>query len=520
MNILVLSDFFRLGGLENHIITFYEATKAENRYCFCFGEYEDVGILKCDRIYSGFHFSFQATVAELIEDVERLLTIIREEKIDVIHVHPWYAIFPAYFAANIAEVKLVCTYHVTTSANFTCTVFDQIMYEEIISSSVSAIYCVNKYGIDTFSGMGEKNTCFLPNPVDLKQYEVSALPGNRKWALVSRIDSDKYPGVEKAIRMLPDLDIDQVDVYGNGNCFTQLEDLVKETSARVELKGFSPDMGKSLKGNYDGVIGVDRVAIEALTMGIPVLLAGYSKVCGLISQEDYPKEERVNAFGVPDKYLFDYALTLLNERAKSGAPFFATLLTISNHPPFIIPEWFKPQTAQPETQIVEYADYCIGHFLAEAQRQPWYDNTLFIILADHGKLVGQSEAELPQSFNHIPLLIFGPGVNAQRYDGLAMQVDVMPTVLGLLHMSYDYDGFGQDLLRQRRDRVFYTSDTQIVGRDSTACFIYNPQAERYFHYEVTTDGQLRPTTPSPHFDALKDYAFSMVQTAEYLYRRR
>ncbi len=294
MNILVLSDFFRLGGLENHIITFYEATKAENRYCFCFGEYEDVGILKCDRIYSGFHFSFQATVAELIEDVERLLTIIREEKIDVIHVHPWYAIFPAYFAANIAEVKLVCTYHVTTSANFTCTVFDQIMYEEIISSSVSAIYCVNKYGIDTFSGMGEKNTCFLPNPVDLKQYEVSALPGNRKWALVSRIDSDKYPGVEKAIRMLPDLDIDQVDVYGDGNCFSQLEDLVKETSARVELKGFSPDMGKSLKGNYDGVIGVDRVAIEALTMGIPVLLAGYSKVCGLISQEDYPKLRQCN----------------------------------------------------------------------------------------------------------------------------------------------------------------------------------------------------------------------------------
>lgn len=244
---------------------------------------------------------------------------------------------------------------------------------------------------------------------------------------------------------------------------------------------------------------------------------GYDEV---YAQEDYPKEEQANAFGVPDKYLFDYALPVLNERAKGGTPFFATLLTISNHPPFIIPEWFKPQTAQPETQIVEYADYCIGQFLAEARRQPWYDNTLFIILADHGKLVGQSEAELPQSFNHIPLLIFGPGVDAQRYDGLAMQVDVMPTVLGMLRMSYDYDGFGQDLLRQPRNRVFYTSDTQIVGRDSTACFIYNPKAEKYFHYEVTADGQLQSTAPSPHFDALKDYAFSMVQTAEYLYRRK
>ena len=242
---------------------------------------------------------------------------------------------------------------------------------------------------------------------------------------------------------------------------------------------------------------------------------GFDEVFAL---EDYPKKEQVNAFGVPDKYLFDYALPVLNERAKGNTPFFATLLTISNHPPYIIPEWFKPKTSQPETQIVEYADYCIGHFLAEARRQPWYDNTLFIILADHGKLVGQSKAELPQSFNHIPLLIFGPGIDARRYDGLTMQVDVMPTVLGLLHMSYNYDGFGQNLLQQPRSQVFYTSDTQIVGRDSKACFIYNPKAEKYFHYEVLPDGQLRPSAPSKHFDALKDYAFSMIQTAEYLYR--
>lgn len=244
---------------------------------------------------------------------------------------------------------------------------------------------------------------------------------------------------------------------------------------------------------------------------------GYDEV---YAQENYPKEERVNAFGVPDHYLFTYALSVINERAQSGNPFFATLLTISNHPPYIIPDWFHPRTSDPETQIVEYADRCIGDFLSAARQQPWYDNTLFVILADHGKLVGKTEAELPQSYNHIPLIIFGPGVEPGIYDGLGTQVDVTPTLLGLLGVSYDFDGFGQDLLRTPREQVFYTSDTQVVGRDSSACFIYNHQADKYFYYNVDARGALTPTQASSHFDALKDYAFSMVQTAEYLYRRQ
>ncbi len=244
---------------------------------------------------------------------------------------------------------------------------------------------------------------------------------------------------------------------------------------------------------------------------------GYDEV---FAQENYPKEERVNAFGVPDHYLFTYALPVINERALDGQPFFATLLTISNHPPYIIPDWFHPRTTDPETQIVEYADRCIGDFLAGARKQSWYDNTIFVILADHGKLVGKTEAELPQSYNHIPLVIFGPGVENRIYDGLGTQVDVTPTLLGLMGVSYDFDGFGLDLLRQPRQQVFYTSDTQVVGRDSTACFIYNNQADKYFFYDVDAHGALTPTTTSPHFDALKDYAFSMVQTAEFLFRRQ
>ena len=244
---------------------------------------------------------------------------------------------------------------------------------------------------------------------------------------------------------------------------------------------------------------------------------GYDKI---FAQEDYPKGEVVNSFGVPDKYLFDFALPEINRVAAIGDPFMATILTISNHPPYIIPDGMKVLTNEPETQIVEYADRCIGDFLTKARREPWYDNTIFVILADHGKLVGEMDSELPQSYNHIPLIMFGPGVTPGIYDGLGAQVDVMPTLLGLLGVDYDYDGFGIDLLKSRRDKVFYTSDTQIVARDSIACVIHDPQLQKDFCYDVLPDGQLKAADHTAHHDSLRRYGFAMEQTAEWMLRHQ
>lgn len=83
--------------------------------------------------------------------------------------------------------------------------------------------------------------------------------------------------------------------------------------------------------------------------------------------------------------MFEYALPVLNEKADGKSPFFATLLTISNHPPYVIPSYFHPHSKDPEMQIVEYADWSIGKFMEEAEKQPWFDNTIFIFVGDHGK---------------------------------------------------------------------------------------------------------------------------------------
>lgn len=241
---------------------------------------------------------------------------------------------------------------------------------------------------------------------------------------------------------------------------------------------------------------------------------GYDEI---YSQENYPASAVVNSFGVPDDFLFSYTLPVLNRHAASGRPFMATLLTISNHPPYIVPDDQKWRSAEPETQIVEYADRSIGRFLAAARKQPWYANTVFVVVADHGKIVGEPDAQVPQSYNHIPLFIFGPGIPTGVYDGLGTQVDIVPTLLGLLHASYSYDGMGFNLLRTPRDKVSYSADNMIAARDSSRCYLYNPSTGQSFYYRQQPDGDLVATPADEDYEELRQHALSVTQAAEYIY---
>ena len=240
---------------------------------------------------------------------------------------------------------------------------------------------------------------------------------------------------------------------------------------------------------------------------------GYAEI---YAQENYPADKVVNHFGVPDDFLFSYALPVMRERARTGHPFFATLLTISNHPPYVVPEEFALPELKPEEQIVRYADRCIGRFMEAAAHEPWFENTLFVFLADHGKLVGQADSELPESYNHVPCFIYRPGVSPQRIDGFALQEDVGPTVLGLLRIPYVQNNFGVDLLRESREAVFYTADKTIAARDSSHLYVFNAESGSEYCYRLDAAGRPVAVAPDSRFDWLKRHAFSQLQSAEYM----
>ncbi len=135
-------------------------------------------------------------------------------------------------------------------------------------------------------------------------------------------------------------------------------------------------------------------------------------------------------------------------------------------------------------------------------------------------MVGQSDAELPVSYNHIPLIIFGKGVKPMKYTGLGTQVDVMPTLLGLMKVNYTFEGFGVDLLKRKRDMVFYSADNQIVARDATHCYIYNPRMDKTFCYDALPGWKQRDTRFTNAFRSLRRYVFSMEQTAQFMLDRQ
>lgn len=239
----------------------------------------------------------------------------------------------------------------------------------------------------------------------------------------------------------------------------------------------------------------------------------------IYSQENYPADKVVNGFGVQDDFLFQYALPVLDRQAQSGQPFFSVLLTISNHPPYIIPPYFHPRSRTTEEQIVEYADWSIRNFMTEALKRPWADNTLFVLLGDHGKLVGTPECESPQSYNHIPLMIYGRDIAPRIVDAYGGQVDLAPTLLGLLGIGYVQNDFGVDLLKEKRPYMYFTADNLIGVRDSSRLFLYFPDTQQEIRYR--TEGMTVQTAEDdPVFRDMKQYGFAMLQCAEVLVQRQ
>lgn len=235
----------------------------------------------------------------------------------------------------------------------------------------------------------------------------------------------------------------------------------------------------------------------------------------IYAQENYPTDKVVNSFGVQDDFLYQYALPVLNKKAQSGQPFFTVLLSISNHPPYIIPPYFHPRSNKPEEQIVEYADWSIAQFMKEAQKQPWFENTIFVLLGDHGKMVGNPDCEMPQSYNHIPLIFYGKGIKPEIKDYFCGQVDVAPLLLDLLKISYVQNNFGVNVLKEPRPCMFFTADNLIGARDSSYFYIYSPEEETEYRYKFTENG-LQVSNDNEQLHLLKEYCFSMLQSAEFL----
>ena len=155
----------------------------------------------------------------------------------------------------------------------------------------------------------------------------------------------------------------------------------------------------------------------------------------------------------------------MNKDYNAGKPFFHHWMTVSNHRPFTYPEGKIdiPADSKSRKGGVKYTDYSIMKFFEMAQKQPWFKNTVFVIVADHCSS-SAGKTELPMDKYRIPAMIYSPEfVAPQKFSQVTSQIDVMPTVLGLLNFKYQSKFLGQDVFSKNFVPRAYIATYQDLG---------------------------------------------------------
>ncbi|NBX52516.1 MAG: LTA synthase family protein [Proteobacteria bacterium] len=178
-----------------------------------------------------------------------------------------------------------------------------------------------------------------------------------------------------------------------------------------------------------------------------------------------------NVWGVSDEDLYNKVISEADKSFAKNRPFFNYVLTTSNHRPFTYPEGkIDIPSKTNRFGAVKYADYAIGQLIKQAQNKPWFDKTIFVFIADH--CAGSAgKTDLPVWRYQIPAMIYAPKIiKPQIYSENASQIDIPPTLLGIVGFDYQSKFFGVDLLRANKN---YTQRAFISTYSDLGYFINN-----------------------------------------------
>ena len=227
-----------------------------------------------------------------------------------------------------------------------------------------------------------------------------------------------------------------------------------------------------------------------------------------------------NAWGVCDQDLFNRVLKENDKSFAEGKPFLNVVMTTTNHRPFTFPNGFiDMKSPSNRAGAVKYCDYAIGEFIRNARSKPWFNNTLFVIMADH--CAGSSgQTELPILEYQIPLIIYSPNfVKPQRIDKLSSQIDVGPTLLGLMNWTYKSKFFGKDILTMTpSDERAFIANYQKLGfiKDDRITILSPQQKASFYKFNRLTGDMIE----QPVDDELLKEAIDYYQSANYVQKKQ
>jgi phosphoglycerol transferase MdoB-like AlkP superfamily enzyme len=223
--------------------------------------------------------------------------------------------------------------------------------------------------------------------------------------------------------------------------------------------------------------------------------ASWANIRGLLSnniqdlhiyEEGSYDAKSIDVWGISDKHLFLEADKVLGQNKK---PFFAVIQTADNHRPYTIPTEdigaFQRKKvsidslkkfgfeSEDEYNAFRYTDFCYQQFIESVKKQPYFDNTIFVFVGDHG-IHGDASNMLPKAFTeqsltnmHIPLLFYSPKLlQPKKYNNVCSQIDILPTVSKLCNVKGKNTALGRDLLDEKNKSnyafLFFVED-KIIG---------------------------------------------------------
>jgi phosphoglycerol transferase MdoB-like AlkP superfamily enzyme len=240
-----------------------------------------------------------------------------------------------------------------------------------------------------------------------------------------------------------------------------------------------------------------------------------------VDRRDIPKGATIhseNVWGVADEDLYTLALKQMDDAQAAGKPFFLHIMTTSNHRPYTFPAGRVSQANQTRPGAVAYTDWAIGDFIKRAREKSYFDNTVFVITADHCAS-SAGKTSVPVNRYHIPLWIYAPKhIKPQRVERLMGQVDIAPTLLGLLNFSYRSRFFGYDLfqLEPGRERAFPATYEKLGYLHNDVLTVLEPQRKLEQMKPDYATGDATPITPQD--EGQIDQAIAYYQVASGLFR--
>ncbi|WP_122604037.1 LTA synthase family protein [Pseudomonas viridiflava] len=233
-------------------------------------------------------------------------------------------------------------------------------------------------------------------------------------------------------------------------------------------------------------------------------------------------------WGVSDQDMFDRGAQELKAR-QDGKPFYALLQTLSNHTPYALPENLPVERVTGHGSLDEhltamrYSDWALGQFFEKAKKEPYFKNTLFVVLGDHGFGNNRQLTEMDLGRFNVPMLLIGPGVQekfGQRSSIVGTQVDVVPTIMGRLGGQTRNQCWGRDLLNlPEGDKGFGvikpSGSEQVVAIISGNRILIEPteMPAKLLTYTLGATPHAEEVPNAPDTEELKRKLESFLQTA-------